>query len=180
MQMMYMRVHIYMAESLHSPSESIATLLTGCHTPTEKQKVYKKNCVPPQVLAFVGAGSPARPSLFPFGFSGEGHHPWARRPKMQETSCVRIPRDQRARPSPILPGSRRSHPRAAIPSQMPTHWLWITGQKFTRPQLWRPEVQNQGVQRGSRGCFLPEALQRETVASCSPGGCWQGWASLGV
>lgn len=35
------------------------------------------------------AGSPARWSLCPFGFSGEGYGPWGRAHKLQETPCVR-------------------------------------------------------------------------------------------
>ena len=33
--------------------------------------------------------------LVPFGFGGEGHHPWARADKFPETLCVRTPKGTR-------------------------------------------------------------------------------------
>ena len=38
----YVNIYIYVVESLRSPSESIATLLTGCHTPAQNKKFKKK------------------------------------------------------------------------------------------------------------------------------------------
>ena len=72
MQMMDMCVYIYMAESLHSPSESIATLLTGCHTPTENKKFTKRTvCLPPGV-GLCGSWKPSQVSLFLLASVGRG------------------------------------------------------------------------------------------------------------
>ena len=95
---------------------------------------------------------------------------------MQETPCVRTPKGTRGPDLAHPSRSEWSLSQGCHPSQMPTHWLCTTGQTFKRPQLWRPEVQNRGV----TGLLPARGSERETVASCSPGGCWRGLASLDV
>ena len=135
-----------MVESLRSPSESIATLLTGCHTPAQNKKFKKRTvCFPPGV-GLCGSWKPSQvSSLFLLASVERGTIHGLKQTSFLRPSASGHPRGPEGQTLPILPGARSPYPRAAIPSQMPTHWLWTTGQKFKRPQLCRPEVQNQGV-----------------------------------
>ena len=68
-----MCVYICVTESLCCPSESIAMLLTGCHTPTQNKKFEKRTgCLPPGV-GLCGSWKPSQVSaLFLLALVGRG------------------------------------------------------------------------------------------------------------
>ena len=128
--------------------------------PNRKQKVYKKNCVPPPRCWPLWKLEAQPGILVPFGFSGEGHHPWAREDKIQETSCVRIPEGTRG-PDLVHPsGSERSLSQGCHPIAN-AHTLALDN----RPEVHKATAleARSSKPRCSRGCFLPEALSEKLL-----------------